>query len=183
MCNDFLRLGYTNFVLDPGVRVTYWTWMAEHMKNATYLPIPQTTWADVQASPVDPAMTVLRPNVRCCAALDSLSWGTFCRMSAPVRAQGQPLRRVEGLLHARSRGPRGLCIAPPRTVLSPRCCPLKEGERYIQWAEGYDTVCKWENYMVPNHTAASAAEALREQQHRHRHKRLSQAAAPEGSGQ
>ena len=72
MCNDFLRLGYADFVLDPGVRVTYWTWLAGRLKNMTYLPIPQTTWAEIQAAPVQAAMTNLRPNYRCCAHHPSL---------------------------------------------------------------------------------------------------------------
>ena len=61
MCNDFLRLNYSNIIVDPGVRLAYATEAAELPFKAHVVGAPVTSWAEVEAAPIDEAMSVKRP--------------------------------------------------------------------------------------------------------------------------
>ena len=68
MCNDFLRLNYSNIIVDPGVRLAYSTEAAELPFEAHVVKAPVTSWAEVVASPIDQAMAVKQPLQQCAPA-------------------------------------------------------------------------------------------------------------------
>ena len=52
MCNDFLRLGYSNFVVDPGVRLAYDGGASRILYREHIVAAPATAWSDVLAVPI-----------------------------------------------------------------------------------------------------------------------------------
>lgn len=67
LCNDFMRLGYSRVVVDPGVRMAYEVFAAQNVYtglneiNETYVRVPVTKWREIQANPIDESMTAMRP--------------------------------------------------------------------------------------------------------------------------
>ena len=68
MCNDFLRLNYSNIVVDPGVRLAYITEAAGLPFESHVVDAPVTSWAEAMASPIDQAMAVKQPLQQCAPA-------------------------------------------------------------------------------------------------------------------
>lgn len=65
MCNDFLRLNYSNIIADPGVRLVYSSEAARLPFEPHVVEAPVTSWAEVVASPIDQAMAVKQPLHQC----------------------------------------------------------------------------------------------------------------------
>jgi hypothetical protein len=63
LCNDFLRLGYAHFIVDPNVRHAYTRLDALDVHKPEFVRgIRYTDWADVQSSPrIDWSLTPHRP--------------------------------------------------------------------------------------------------------------------------
>ena len=63
LCNDFQRLGYNKFIVDPSVRLAYTYKDALDVHNAQFIEgIRMTDWADIQSSPgIDWSLTPHRP--------------------------------------------------------------------------------------------------------------------------
>ena len=76
LCNDFLRLGYTALVVDPGVRQAYTPLDAGDLYDAEHVVgVNITDWADVAAAPkIDWALTPLRPFYKC----GSITRASYC---------------------------------------------------------------------------------------------------------
>lgn len=73
LCNDFLRLGYSQFVVDPNVRLAYTHRDAADVHKPQFVKgIRKTDWADVQSSPpINWSLTPHRPYYKCAAPLPS----------------------------------------------------------------------------------------------------------------
>lgn len=63
LCNDFLRLGYSKFIVDPNVRMAYTQVDALDVHKAEFVKgVRATDWADVQSSSrIDWTLTPHRP--------------------------------------------------------------------------------------------------------------------------
>ncbi|BDA43762.1 Alpha-1,3-mannosyltransferase CMT1 [Coccomyxa sp. Obi] len=68
LCNDYLRLGYSKFIVDPSVRLAYTHRDANDVHKKEFVQgIRSTDWADVQSSaPIDWSLTPHRPYYKCC---------------------------------------------------------------------------------------------------------------------
>ncbi len=67
LCNDYLRLGYSKFIVDPSVRLAYAHRDANDVHKKKFVQgIRTTDWADVQSSaPIDWSLTPHRPYYKC----------------------------------------------------------------------------------------------------------------------
>ncbi|BDA47686.1 probable alpha-1,3-mannosyltransferase CMT1 [Coccomyxa sp. Obi] len=70
MCKDFLRMGYSNFIVDPGVRLAYQPADARLLYTSK-LDVPVTPWAEVAAAPaIDPDFAPRKFHMTCCNMAD-----------------------------------------------------------------------------------------------------------------
>ena len=51
MCKDFLRLGFSNFIIDPGVRLGYTPTVARQVYNASRVSASTCMRADYSVQP------------------------------------------------------------------------------------------------------------------------------------
>ncbi len=67
LCNDYLRLGYGRFVVDPNVRLAYEQRDARDLFKPQFVKgIRPADWADVGAQPpIDWALAPMRPYYKC----------------------------------------------------------------------------------------------------------------------
>ena len=77
LCNDFLRLGYDNMVVDPGIRLAYEAFAAQGLyaglndMDEPVVRVPVTQWRDIQANPIDEDRAAARPQTKCTAGLSA----------------------------------------------------------------------------------------------------------------
>jgi alpha-1,3-mannosyltransferase len=85
LCDDLHRLGYSDVVVDPSVRVAYKLAHAEDLYTRSQVPLQLSGWAQVAAAPSHRALG-LRPAtaaVECCdlaEGKDLVDWGKPCRL-------------------------------------------------------------------------------------------------------
>ena len=148
VCNDYLRAGYTNFIVDPGVRLVCghpsvpaarlghtWRTGSAGAARRTCLAEPRTQQPGAPAPcPTSELTTTLLQAYKVSDARD-LYDDTFVRdvpaLDWAAVSQAPPIDRS---------------LSPLRPYYW--CCGLKPGHNMID----FDKDCAWDNFMTPNYT-------------------------------
>ena len=163
MCNDFLRLGYSKFIADPGVRLAYVGEASHIVYREHIVAAPVTSWADVLAAPIAESSPTQQPQFQyatrapACPSLLPQDMHFARSIKEAFSALSHP--KNNQTLHSATQGcaravTKAEASGRSAVPVSRRCCSGPQGAVHASADANAEKDCFWEDYLTPNYTDA-----------------------------